>query len=83
MTYQPPRGAGRDLPFLVKKTDFRPLLAGGVILFDPEQEKVADAEETFHVRGALVVVVADAEAAVEMDETQVFRLRITRGTPGK
>jgi hypothetical protein len=83
MTYQPPRGAGRDLPFLVKKAEFRPQIAGGVILFDPEQEKVADAEETFRVRGALVVSVGDVDAAVEMDETQVFRLRITTGTPGK
>jgi hypothetical protein len=83
MTYRPPRGAARDLPFQVKKADFKSPVASGVILYDVDQEKVADAEETFRVRGAVVVAVGDVEAAVEMDETQVFRLRITRATPGK
>jgi hypothetical protein len=83
MTYQPPRGAGGDLPFLVKRADFKPLAAGGVILFDAGRGKVADAEETFRVRGGLVVSAGDVEAAVEMDETQVFRLRVTEATPGK
>jgi hypothetical protein len=81
MSYQAPRG--RDgLPFLVKKADFQPLAAGGTILFDAAKEKVADAEETFRVRGRLRVAVADAEAVVDMDETQVFRLRINEGSPG-
>jgi hypothetical protein len=80
MTYQPPRGGG-DLPFLVKRADFKPLVAGGVILFDAERGKVAVAEETFRVRGAVLVSAGDVEAAVEMDETQVFRLRITEAAP--
>jgi hypothetical protein len=83
LKYQPPGGAGRDLPFAVRKADFKPLVAGGAILFDPDRRKVANAEETFRVRGGLVVAVGDVEAAVEMDETQVFRLRLTEATPGK
>ncbi len=83
MTYRPPRGAGGGLPFLVRRADFKPLTAGGVILFDAARGKVAAAEETFRVRGSLVVSAADIEAPVEMDETQVFRLRITEPVPGK
>src|SRR5262249_3759427 len=83
ITYQAPRGAGRDLPFAVKKADFRPLAAAGAILFDAGRRRVANAEETSRVRGSVVVAAGDIEAAVEMDETQVFRVRITEATPGK
>ncbi len=83
MTYQPPRAAGRELGFKVSKADFRPLAAGGAILVDPEQGTVSVAEETFRVRGALLVTFGDTDAAVEMDETQHFRLRILPATPGR
>jgi hypothetical protein len=80
MVYQPPRGAG-DLPFQVKKAEFKPLAAGGTILFDSGKRRVAAAEETFRVRGAVLIGVGDLEAPVEMDETQLFRLRITEAAP--
>src|SRR5205807_1243526 len=83
MTYQPPQAAGRDLPFKVSKADFQPLAAGGVILFDADKGKVSVAEETFRVRGALLVTFGNTEAAVEMDETQNFRLRVTSATSGR
>ncbi len=82
MTYQPPRGGG-NLPFKVTKAEFKPLAAGGAMLFDAGKGRVTEAEETFRVRGTVVVAVGDTEAAVDMDETQVFRLRITAATPAK
>jgi hypothetical protein len=77
MAYQPPRAGGQGLPFKVSKADFRPLAASGAILFDAGKGKVYLAEETFHVRGTLLVTFGDTDAAVEMDETQNFRLRVT------
>jgi hypothetical protein len=77
MAYLPPRGADGEWPFQVKKAEFKPLATGGTILFDAGKDKVAAAEETFRVRGIVLVVVGDIEAPVEMDETQIFRLRIT------
>jgi hypothetical protein len=83
MTYHPPaRGAG-GLPFQVAKAEFKPLAAGGVILFDPGRDRVGAAEETFRVRGQVVVSSGGTEAAVEMDEAQVFRLRVLDQAPGK
>jgi hypothetical protein len=83
MTYQAPRGAGRDLPFQVQKADFKPQTAGGAILFDAGKSRVAAAEETFRVRGTLVLSVAGTEATVEMDEAQLFRLRVLEQKPAK
>jgi hypothetical protein len=83
MTYEPPRGAGRDLPFQVQKAEFKPQTAGGAILFDAARSRVAAAEETFHVRGVVVVSVAGTEATVEMDEAQLFRLRVVDREPSK
>jgi hypothetical protein len=81
--YQPPDGASRGLPFQVQKADFKPLTAEGAILFDADKGKVAAAEESFRVRGSLVVSVAGTEAAIEMDETQHFLLRILEQKPAK
>jgi hypothetical protein len=76
LVYQPPRNGG-ELPFQVKKAEFKPLAASGAILFDSAKAKVAAAEETFRVRGAVLVSLGDIEAPIEMDEMQLFRLRIT------
>jgi hypothetical protein len=83
MTYAPPRGGGRDLPFQVQKAEFKPQTAGGAILFDAGRSRVAAAEETFHVRGVVVLAVAGTEATVEMDEAQLFRLRMVDQEPAK
>jgi hypothetical protein len=83
MKYEPPKAAGRDLPFQVQKAEFKPQTAGGAILFDAGRSRVAAAEETFHVRGVVALSVAGTEATVEMDEAQLFRLRVLEQKPVK
>ena len=76
MKYEAPAGTGEGFPFRVIRGDFRPQMAGGVILFDPVRERVTGAEETFRVRGSVVVSAAGNEIPVEMEEGQLFRLRV-------
>jgi hypothetical protein len=83
MTYQPPKGSSRDLPFQVQKAEFKPQTARGAILYDPARSRVAAAEERFRVRGLLTLSVAGSETAVEMDEDQFFRLRVLEPKPAK
>ncbi len=78
--YKPPAGAG-GLPFAVGKADFRLLTARGAIGFDPERGRVILAEERFHVRGVLAVTALGVETAVEMDEAQLFQLRLHDRNP--
>jgi hypothetical protein len=74
--YQPPAAGGSGLPFKVSKTQFTPQAAGGAILFDPVKARVTEAEERFHVRGQLDVNLLGTATPVEMDELQIFRVRM-------
>ncbi|HEX4609431.1 MAG TPA: hypothetical protein VH092_14635 [Urbifossiella sp.] len=76
MTYRPPAGGGMELPFRILRAEFKPEAAGGAIRYDAARGRVTAAEESFRVRGVLVVSAAGVEAAVEMEESQGFRLRI-------
>jgi hypothetical protein len=78
--YKPPAGGG-GLPFQVGKADFRLQTARGSIGFDPERGRVALAEERFAVRGVLSVSALGVDTAVEMDETQLFQLRLHDRNP--
>lgn len=80
LAYRPP-GAGGGLPFEVGRADFRIQTARGAIGFDPRRGRVALAEERFHVRGLLAVSALGVDSAVEMDETQVFQLRLHDRNP--
>ncbi len=88
--YKPPAiGADRDLPFRVQKAAFQTILAGGAILYDPATNRTTAVDETFRVRGNIQVSLAGMDAAIEMEETQGFRLTIEQpatnalvGTPG-
>jgi hypothetical protein len=55
--------------------------ARGAIAYDPGRGRVAAAEERFHVRGALAVSCLGVDSVVDMDEMQVFRLRILDRNP--
>jgi hypothetical protein len=83
MTYQPPKDSARGLPFQVQKAEFKPETARGAILYDPARSRVAAAEERFRVRGTLTLTVAGSETTVEMDEDQLFRLRVLEPKPAK
>ena len=76
LTYHPPAAGGDGGPVRLTRAAFRPVAAGGAILFDPARGRVSAAEETFRVRGAATVAVAGGEAQVEMEEEQVFQLRL-------
>jgi hypothetical protein len=77
LAYRPPAaGAGGGLPFTIGRADFRIQTARGAIGFDARRGRVAVAEERFHVRGLLAVSALGVDAPVEMDEAQLFRLRL-------
>jgi hypothetical protein len=79
--HRPPAdGADKGLPFRVLKAEFKPLVASGAILYDPSWRRTTAAEETFRVRGGVVVSLAGTEAAIEMEELQGFRLTVTDRT---
>jgi hypothetical protein len=81
LAYQPPRKGEDALPFQVGKADFRVPAAGGTIAYDPGRRRVAAAEERFHVRGVLSVSLLDVAAPVEMEEVQLFQVRILDRNP--
>jgi hypothetical protein len=82
MAYRPPaRGAGAGLPFQVGKAVFKPQTAAGAILFDTSRDQVAAAEERFHVKGALAINALGVDTVIDMDEVQIFRLRVLDKKP--
>jgi hypothetical protein len=81
LAYQPPGKGGGDLPFAVGKADFRIQGAGGTIGLDPLRRRVAAAEERFHVRGLLAITSLGVTVPLEMEEVQVFQLRVLDRNP--
>jgi hypothetical protein len=81
LAYRPAAPGGAALPFLIDRADFRVQNAGGSITFDPRRGRVAVAEERFAVRGLLVVTALGAEVPVDMDEVQLFQLRLHDRNP--
>jgi hypothetical protein len=80
LAYKPPRSAA-GLPFEIGKSRFQIQTARGVIAYQADRGQVAAAEERFHVRGVLAVSFLGAESAVQMDEMQIFQLRIVDKNP--
>ncbi|HEV3258794.1 MAG TPA: hypothetical protein VG013_18125 [Gemmataceae bacterium] len=81
LAYRPPAKGGGGLPFQIDKADFRTRTARGVIAFDAARGRVAAVEEQFHVQGVLSISYLDVASAVQMDETQVFQLRLLDRNP--
>lgn len=78
LSYRPPAAPrGLNLSLQVVRAEFQPVVAGGVIAFDPTSKRTTAAEEMFRVRGAAVMSAAGAEVNVEVDETQKFRVTVT------
>ncbi len=80
LAYKPPSKGG-GLPFEIGKSQFQIETARGVIAYQPSRKRVAAAEERFHVRGLLTVSLLGVESAVQMDEMQLFQLRILDKNP--
>jgi len=81
LTYAPPQGQGRGLPFQIAKAAFKHLEAGGTIYFDVNTKRVSHVEERFHVQGELSVSLLGQNIPVEVDEDQRFHVRILDYSP--
>lgn len=73
LTHEPPKEVVANL---VGKAAFQLQAANGNIYFAADQGKVLAAEEYFRVRGALEINVLGQKTPVEMEEEQVFKLRV-------
>ena len=76
------RATGRcQLPIRIGKTEFQIVSAGGAILYDAATKRSRNAEESFRVRGRLVVSFAGTDATIDLEEQQNFKLTFTE--PGQ
>lgn len=80
ISHHPSKGPG-NLPFSIKECAFPVVKAGGAIRYDAVTNRVTAVEELFHVRGSVVVSFGGADAAVEMEEIQKFRLTASEVKP--
>lgn len=80
LAYKPPSKGG-GLPFEIGKSQFQIHTAHGAIAYQPSRKRVAAAEERFHVRGLLTLSFLGVESVVQMDEIQLFQLRILDKNP--
>lgn len=80
LVYKPPSKGG-GLPFEIGKSQFQIETARGAIAYQPSRKRVAAAEERFHVRGLLTLSFLGVESTVQMDEMQLFQLRILDKNP--
>ena len=77
LTYHPPVTPSRiGLPLEVLRAEFQPVVARGVIAFDPRTQRTVAAEELFRVRGMSVLSASGVEVGVELDEIQKFRIEV-------
>jgi hypothetical protein len=80
LAYKAP-GKGGGLPFEIGQSRFQIETGRGVIAYQPSRGRIAAAEERFRVRGLLTVSLLGAESTVQMDEMQLFQLRIVDKNP--
>lgn len=83
MTHAMPKEPPAGTAFRISKADFKPQEAGGVIYFDGDKNRVVAAEETFRVKGTLVIADSLLNGPVEIDEEQVFRIRVLDRNPAQ
>jgi hypothetical protein len=81
MAYRPPGRGAADGLLRVVRAAFQPQVARGTILFDPKRGRVAAAEEAFAVKGSVVVDLLGANTPIDLEETQVFELRVLDEKP--
>lgn len=76
-----PAKSANGLQFTIKEISFPAVTAGGAIRYDARTNRVSAAEELFHVRGAVSVSFGGADATVEVEERQKFRLTASEVKP--
>lgn len=80
ISHRPGKGGG-NLPVTVRTSSFPAVTAAGTIRYDAATNRVTAAEELFHVRGAVGVSFGGADATVEVEEKQKFRLTASEVKP--
>ena len=83
MKYTPPKagGGGGGLPFEIGSANFTPRTAGGLIQYDLKAGRVATIQENFQVTGELDADVLGQKAKIQVEEQQVFTLRLLDQNP--
>lgn len=76
----PPAGARIGL-LAVKEAQFHPPEGTGQVLFDPNRGRVAAAEEKFRVRGVVQATLLGQATRIEIEENQLFQIRISDRMP--
>ena len=79
ISHRPAKAAGNQ-PFTIRASAFPAVTAGGTIRYDAATNRVSAAEEVFHVRGGVTVSFGGADATVEVEERQKFRLTASEVT---
>jgi hypothetical protein len=80
LVHVPPPQIG-TLPVQIQNPSFRLQLSGGHIEFDKHQNRVTLAEEHFHVQGSLGLTALGIATILELEELQVFQMRILDHLP--
>jgi hypothetical protein len=83
LAYQAPKAGAAGFGLRVSNAAFQAQQAGGTIIFDAGRGKVLEARERFLVRGRLALQLLGQNTPVELEEDQVFHLRISDGNPLK
>jgi len=78
LAYQAPNAGG-----LVANAVFRPIQAGGTIIFDADKGRVVEAQERFQVRGRISISLLGQNTLVDLEEDQLFFVRILDRDPRK
>lgn len=84
LSYKPPPAGAAvgGLPLTINNADFEALVAGGIIYFDRQSNRVQSAQERFHVRGTLGTAVLGQAANVAVEEQQTITVRVFDQNPG-
>jgi hypothetical protein len=76
LTYKAPKAGG-----LIADALFQPVQAGGAIIFDRDKGRVVEAREHFRVRGRLSINLLGQNTGVDLQEDQLFSIRILDRQP--
>ena len=82
MKYTAPKeGGAGGLPFEIGDANFKPNTAGGLIQYDLRAGRVTAVQENFHVLGELDADVLGQKTKIQVEEQQVFTLRLLDQNP--
>jgi len=82
LKYNPsgPNGDG-TLPFKIVKADLNSKESNGNILFDMTKGRVSSSDMTMHLTGTLTIEIGGMTSHVDLDQTQITKVKITDENP--